>query len=143
MAALDKDRMMRYQVEIKEAQNVLAHIVSESGGEYTRDSLKIRAMKYTLITLVEAICNLCRHILAKKAHTVVEEYLETILKMEEKGFLSKEIANQLIPLTKLRHQLIHSYWKTDDQRLFIETKNSLKIIDQFMSEISQLIANQP
>ena len=56
MAALDKDRMMRYQVEIKEAQNVLAQIVSESGGEYTRDSLKIRAMKYTLITLVEAIC---------------------------------------------------------------------------------------
>jgi uncharacterized protein YutE (UPF0331/DUF86 family) len=129
MAALDQDKLMRYQAEIREAQSVLTQIVSDSVDEYIRDSMKIRAMKYTLIILVEAICNLCRHILAKKAHTVVEEYMETILKMEEKGVLSKGTTNQLVPLAKLRHQLIHGYWKTDDRRLFAETKNNLKTID--------------
>lgn len=141
MGTLDKERMMQYEAEIKEAQNFLAEIISGDINDFTHDSIKIRAMKYTLIVLVEAICNLCRHILAKKAHVVVEEYMEAILKMQEKGFLSDEIVGKLVPLTKLRHQLIHGYWKTDDRRLFVETKNSLAAIDQFIKELNQFLSN--
>jgi uncharacterized protein YutE (UPF0331/DUF86 family) len=140
LGSLDTNKLFRYTAEIREAQDLLAQMTSEDVDQCSRDSIKMRAMKYTLIVLVEAICNLCRHILAKKAHVAVEEYVEAILKMDEKGFLSGEIANSLIPLTKLRHQLIHGYWKTDDRRLFVETKNSLKIIDEFLSEINHFIS---
>lgn len=140
MGSLDKEKILRYTAEIREAQKLLAEMTSEDIDRCSPDSMKMRAMKYTLIVLVEAICNLCRHILAKKAYVVVEEYMEAILKMEEKGFLSGEAANHLIPLTKLRHQLIHGYWKTDDRRLYVETKNSLKIIDGFLSEINHLVS---
>lgn len=139
MAALDKERIIRFEAEIKEARQVLSDITSEEADAFLLDSMKIRAMKYTLIVLVEAICNLCRHILAKRAYTVVEEYMEAILKMREKGMLSEELTNQLIPLTKLRHQLIHGYWKTDDRRLFTETKTSLATIDKFIVEIQLLV----
>ena len=139
MGTLDKERIMQYEAEIKEAQNILAEIISTDINEFIRDSIKIRAMKYTLIVLVEAICNSCRHILAKKAHIVVEEYMEAILKMQEKGFLSDDIVGKLVPLTKLRHQLIHGYWKIEDRRLFIETKNSLASIDQFIKELDQFL----
>jgi uncharacterized protein YutE (UPF0331/DUF86 family) len=139
MAALDKEKVRRLEAEIKEARQVLAEITSEDVNEFWRDPMKIRAMKYTLIVLVEAICNLCRHILAKRAYTVVEEYMEAILKMHEKRMLSEELMNQLVPLTKLRHQLIHGYWKTDDRRLFNETKSSLEIIDKFIQETRQFL----
>jgi len=138
MASLEKDKILRYQAEIKESQAVLAEITSGNIEEAIHNPLKIRAMKYSLILLAEAICNLGRHILAKKAHVAVEEYMETILKMQEKGFLSRELANELTPLMKLRHQLIHGYWKTDDRRLFLETAHSLTIIDKFLSEVSRL-----
>jgi len=105
-----------------------------------RDPMKVKALKYTLIVLVETICNICRHILAKKASVVVEEYMESILKMEEKGFLSEATANRLIPLTKLRHQLIHGYWKTDDKRLIIETKDNIGTIDDFLSQVHRLLS---
>lgn len=81
MAPLDKDKILRYKAEVKEARNVLKEITDESADDYVRDSMKIRALKYTLIILVEGICNLCRYLLAKKAYIVVEEYMETILKM--------------------------------------------------------------
>lgn len=141
MGVIDKDKILQYQAEIREAQNVLAEITLENIDEFIGNSLKIKAMKYTLIILVEAICNLCRHILAKKAHIVVEEYMEAILKMQERKFLSEAVSNRLIPLTKLRHQLIHGYWKTDDRRLFIEAKENLKTIDAFISEIEQFLSN--
>jgi uncharacterized protein YutE (UPF0331/DUF86 family) len=141
MAALDKDKILRYKAEVKEARKALEEITNGSADDYVRDSMKVRALKYTLIILVEGICNLCRHFLAKKAYLVVEEYMETILKMQEKGFLSKEISDKLVPLTKLRHQLIHGYWKTDDRRLYIETKDNLNTIDAFLSEIEQFLSN--
>ena len=137
---MDKDRILRYEAEIKEAQNVLAEITSDSVDEFVRDSMKIKAMKYTLIVLVESICNLCRHMLAKKAHVVVEEYMEAIQQMQEKGFHSGEITNKLIPLTKLRHQLIHGYWKTDDRRLFVETRDNLRAIDEFITELHKCLS---
>jgi len=140
VANLDKHKILLYKAEIKEAQNVLLEITSRNLDEFVQNSMMIRAMKYTLITLVEAICNMCRHILAKKAHTIVEEYVEAVLKMREGGFLSEATVNQLIPLTKLRHQLIHGYWKTDDRRLFVETKEGLKIIDTFLSEINHFVS---
>lgn len=127
---------MQYVAEIKEAQNILAEFILTDVNVFIRDPIKIRAMKYTLIVLVEAICNLCRHILAKKTHVVVEEYMEAILKMQEKDFLSDGMVEKLVPLTKLRHQLIHGYWKTDDRRLFSETKNSLGVIKQFIKDLN-------
>lgn len=136
MAALDQEKVIRFLAEIEDARQVLSEIISGDANEFLRDPIKIRAMKYTLIVMVEVICNLCRHVLAKRAHTVVEEYMEAILKMQEKGMLSDELVNQLIPLIKLRHQLIHGYWKTDDRRLFTETKSGLETIDKFMEEIS-------
>jgi uncharacterized protein YutE (UPF0331/DUF86 family) len=141
LAHLDKDKILRYKAEIREDQNVLAQITSEDAADFIRDPLKIRALKYTLIVLVEAICNLCRHVLAKKAYILIEEYMEAILKMQEKAFLSEKIAGKLIPFTRLRHQLIQGYWKTDDRRLFIETKENLKTIDEFLSEIDQFLSH--
>lgn len=142
MAALDKEKIAPFAAEIKEARELLADITSGELNHFLSDPIKIRAMKYTLIVMVEAICNLCRHVLAKRTNTVVEEHLEAILKMQEKGLLSVELVNQLVPLTKLRHQLIHGYWKIDDGRLFAETKASLKVIDQFLDFIQGLISKK-
>lgn len=141
MGMIDKEKVKQYEAEIKEALNVLTQITSSDMEDFIRDDMKIRAMKYTIIVLAEAICNLNRHILAKKAWLVVEEYIEAILKMQEKGFLSQEIANSLIPLIKLRHQLIHGYWKTDDRRLFAETKNNLNTINLFIRAIEKIISD--
>ncbi|MGQ9695163.1 MAG: type VII toxin-antitoxin system HepT family RNase toxin [Thermodesulfobacteriota bacterium] len=141
MGMIDKEKVKQYEAEIKEALNVLTQITSSDMEDFIRDDMKIRAMKYTIIVLAEAICNLNRHILAKKAWLVVEEYIEAILKMQEKGFLSQEIANSLIPLIKLRHQLIHGYWKTDDRRLFAETKNNLNTVNLFIKAIEKIISD--
>lgn len=139
MSTVDQERIGFYKAEILEAQDFLSQITLAEIEDFINDPFKIRAFKYTIIILVEAIANLARHILAKKAHVVIEEYMEALLKMQEKGFLSEEISKSLIPLIKLRHQLIHGYWKTDDRRLFLETKNSLQKINEFISEIDKII----
>lgn len=118
MADLDKGRVLRYQAEIKEARNFLLTLISQNMEETVRDETKVKSLKYTFVILAEAISNLCRHVLAKMAFAAVEEYVESIVKMQEKGFLSVDTGNRLIPLMKLRHQLIHGYWKIDTKGCF-------------------------
>lgn len=57
MAALDREKVARFEAEIKESRAILAEITSEEVNDFLRDPMKIRAMKYTLIVLVEMICN--------------------------------------------------------------------------------------
>ncbi|MBI5194539.1 MAG: DUF86 domain-containing protein [Nitrospirae bacterium] len=136
MPDINRERVEQYLAEIKESLTVLRDITTKSDVEgFVVDSIKVRAVKYTIVIMVEAICNLFRHILAKKFHVVVEEYMEAVIKSREKGILSRNISERLIPLTKLRHQLIHGYWKTDDRRLFEETRDNLDIIESFLTEI--------
>ena len=140
MPDIDRERVDRYLVEIRESLAVLKNITDGSSVEdFAGDQIKVRAMKYTLVVMVEAICNLFRHILAKRFHQVVEEYMETVIKIREKGVLSKAIAEKLIPLTKLRHQLIHGYWKTDNKRLFEETRDNLSAIETLMTEMNTFL----
>lgn len=139
MSEIDRERVTQYLVEIKESLSVLRDITSTTNVEnFVKDDLKIRAMKYTLIVMVETMCNLFRHILAKKWHIGVEEYMEAAIKMRDKRVLSERLYEQLIPLIKLRHQLIHGYWKTDNRRLFEETRQSLWIIDQLITEMKEI-----
>ena len=139
MSEIDRERVTQYLAEIKESLSVLRDITSTATVEdFVKDDLKIRAAKYTLIVMVETICNLFRHILAKKWHIGVEEYMEAAIKMRDKGVLSERLYEQLIPLIKLRHQLIHGYWKTDNRRLFEETRESLWIIDQLITEMKEV-----
>jgi uncharacterized protein YutE (UPF0331/DUF86 family) len=137
MPDIDRKRVEQYLVEIIESLTVLKNLTDGSNvGDFAGDQVKVRAMKYTLVVMVEAICNLFRHILAKRYHEVVEEYMETVIKIREKGVLSTSILEKLIPLTKLRHQLIHGYWKTDDRRLFEETRDSLAVIEALITEMN-------
>jgi len=136
---IDKKRVIQYLAEIRESLSMLKDITSTPVDDFVKDAIKIRAMKYTLIVLVETICNLFRHILAKKWHISVEEYMEAVIKMRDMGMVSERVYDKLIPLVKLRHQLIHGYWKTDDRRLFEETRQSLWIIEELIREMKKLV----
>ncbi len=91
MAALDMGKILQYEAEIKGAINVLTEITSQDLVDSVRDSLKIRALKYTLIVLVEAICNLCRHILAKKAFVAVKNIGKRLSECRKENIFQKKL----------------------------------------------------
>lgn len=59
MAGLDKDKILRYEAEIKEAQNVLLEITSHDVNEFVQNSMMIGAMKYNLIGVLLVWYDFC------------------------------------------------------------------------------------
>jgi len=74
---VDRIRLKRYLTEIKRNSNELRGLLEKN--QLTPDSLELKAAKYLLIELAEAMSNTIQHILAKDKGIAVSGYIDTIL----------------------------------------------------------------
>jgi uncharacterized protein YutE (UPF0331/DUF86 family) len=116
----DPIRIKRYLAEIRRNSLELNQLIDQN--ELSANSVPLKAAKYILIELAEAISNAIQHILAKDKGIAVSGYIDAILKGHENGILSEDLFQRLKPFFDFRNSLIHRYSTVDDVRLidFIE-----------------------
>ena len=130
---VDRIRLKRYLTEIKRNSNELRGLLEKN--QLTPDSLELKAAKYLLIELAEAMSNTIQHILAKDKGIAVSGYIDTILKGYEQGLISKALFDRLKPFFDFRNSLIHRYWVIDDSRLIENILQGRDDFEQFVREI--------
>ncbi len=99
------------------------------------DSIELKAAKYILIELSEAISNTLQHILAKDKGIAVNGYIDTIVKGHKTGVISLEMFNKMKPFFDFRNSLGHRYWTIDDARLIENIIAGYKDFSRFSDEI--------
>ena len=67
------------------------------------------ALKYLLIEAVEAITEICQHILARAKGASCSGYIDCIVKAGENGLITPTLANKLRRLADLRNSLIPNF----------------------------------
>ena len=134
---IDRARLKRFINEIIKNSNELKQLVKEN--TLTPNSLALKAAKYLLIELAEAISNLIQHILAKEKGIIVSGYIDTIVKAYENNLISKELYNKLRPFFDFRNSLIHRYWQVDDELLIKNIIKGKDDLEQFVREIEGII----
>ncbi len=134
---IDRARLKRFINEIIKNSNELKQLVKEN--TLTPNSLALKAAKYLLIELAEAISNVIQHILAKEKGIIVSGYIDTIVKAYENNLISKELYNKLRPFFDFRNSLIHRYWQIDDELLIRNIIKGKDDFDQFVEEIKKVI----
>ena len=107
--------------------------------EIVPDSIPLKAAKYILIELAEAMSNTIQHILAKEKGTAVSGYIDTVLKAHDNGIISDDLFQRLKPFFDFRNSLIHRYWIIDDQRLIFSIQSGRNDFDRFLEEIEAYI----
>jgi uncharacterized protein YutE (UPF0331/DUF86 family) len=108
-------------------------------GVLAPDSTELKAAKYLLIELAEAMSNCLQHILAKQKGIAVSGYIDTIAKGYKEGILSERLFKRLKPFFDFRNSLIHRYWTVDDEKLIENIKAGLNDFDQFVDETETYI----
>lgn len=135
---IDIKRLNQYLYEIKENTDELKTIL---GGyrkeEILSDKISIKAIKYTLIEIAEAVALVLQHILAKGYGMPVKGYIDTIRKAHEKGIIDSRLYESLKPFFDFRNTLIHRYWEIKDeiiiQNLYDEYMKFYEFIDTIRS----------
>ena len=111
----DPIRIKHYLSEIRRNSLELNQLIDQN--ELTVNSVPLKAAKYILIELAEAISNAIQHILAKDKGIAVSGYIDTISKAYESGLISEKLFQKLKPFFDFRNSLIHRYWTIDDTLL--------------------------
>ena len=112
---VDRIRIKGFLMEIRKNSQALNDLIKQNN--LHPDSLQLKAAKYILIELAEAMANVLQHILAKEHGVAVSGYLDTVAKGVAYGVLSEELHSRLKPFFAFRNSLVHRYWSVDDAML--------------------------
>jgi len=135
----DKVRIQSYLAEIRKNSLELNELIDAN--DLTVDSVPLKAAKYLLIELAEAMSNTIQHILAKEKGVAVSGYIDTVVKGHDHGILSDDLFQRLKPFFDFRNSLIHRYWIVDDQRLIGNILSGRNDFERFLSEIETYLKN--
>jgi len=129
----DPIRIKSYFAEIRKNSSELNELIDQN--ELKAESLPLKAAKYLLIELAEAMSNTIQHILAKEKGVAVSGYIDSVVKAQEHGLISAELFQRLKPFFDFRNSLIHRYWNVDDQRLIGNILSGRNDFELFISKI--------
>ena len=134
----DPIRIKSYFAEIRKNSSELNQLIDQN--ELRAESLPLKAAKYLLIELAEAMSNTIQHILAKEKGVAVSGYIDSVAKANQHGLISVDMFQRLKPFFDFRNSLIHRYWSIDDDRLIENIKTGRDDFDRFVEEIEAYLA---
>lgn len=134
----DPIRIKSYFAEIRKNSSELNQLIDQN--ELKVESLPLKAAKYLLIELAEAMSNTIQHILAKEKGVAVSGYIDSVAKANQHGLISADMFQRLKPFFDFRNSLIHRYWSIDDDRLIENIKTGRDDFDRFVEEIEIYLA---
>ena len=134
---IDTVRLKKHLSDIVRSAHDLKKIVDQN--TLLPDSIELKAAKYLLIELAEAMSNTLQHILAKEKGIAVSGYIDTIAKGYNEGIISKELFQKLKPFFDFRNSLVHRYWIIDDEKLIANIQSGKDDFNQFAKELESYI----
>lgn len=130
---IDEIRIQMYLSEIRRNGLALRDLLERN--ELVPDSVALKAAKYILIELAEAMSNTIQHLLAKDKGVAVSGYVDAVVKAFENGLVDKNLFDRLKPFFDFRNSLVHRYWRIDDRRLIDNIRDGKDDFDLFISQI--------
>lgn len=130
---VDPIRIKQYLSEIRKNSLELNGLIDQN--RLVPDSIPLKAAKYMLIELAEAMSNAIQHILAREKGLALSGYIDAVLKAYENGLISEPLFERLKPFFDFRNSLIHRYWTIEDARLIDNILKGRGDFDRFIEEI--------
>ena len=134
---VDSVRLKKYLADIVRSANELKKIIEQNSLE--PGTIELKAAKYILIELAEAMSNTLQHVLAKQKGIAVSGYIDTIVKGRKEGIISEGLFQKLKPFLDFRHSLVHRYWIIDEEKLIANIEAGRDDFDQFAEELENYI----
>lgn len=139
---MDLDRINKAKGDLIAVYSQMNTLLAPGKEEFLADTRNSLALKYLLIETVEAIADICQHLLAKTKGIPCEGYVDCAIKAGREGLIHAELANKLRRLADLRNSLIHRYWIIDDEMLYDQSAENKEDIVDFVSQIELFLASQ-
>jgi len=101
---------------------------------------EILALERAVHRIIEAMLDVCRHLVAVYSLGLAESYGEYALKLAKAGKMPKELAETVSRLVGLRNILVHRYLEVDVDKLYSAAREIAEA-EEFIEWVQSLISN--
>lgn len=129
MTPINAEVVTRLIAEMEQAVAKLRSLSNLSQDKFLADSNFYDAAKYNLIVAVEALIDLCNHIIAQERLGKPEEYADVLRIIGDRLSLDADFIIKLEKMAKFRNLIVHLYWKVDNAEVYNILKNNLDDFD--------------
>ena len=134
------DKTGKLSYEFQKALNHLRRLSLTEKSAFLKDPDKISSAKYNFIVAIEAVIDLCNHIIAANMLRTPEDYADTFRVMGEAGVFTQEQINSLARMAKFRNRLIHIYWDVDEELLYQYLQNNLDGLEGAFTQLKKIFS---
>lgn len=135
------EKVKALEKDLLDTSSGIKSIIAMKEDSFLKDQKNIYSLRYLLIEAVEAMANICNHILARITGQVPKGYPDCFEKLSDAKIITKELADRLKKVASLRNIIIHKYWEIDDSKVFKYTKENVGDLEEFLREINRFIKN--
>jgi len=133
------DRILKAKMDLVRVSDQIDQLFGNEVKDYLSDPRNALSLKYLLIEAVEAMADICQHLLAKAKGMVCEGYVDCLVKAGEAGIITTALAKKLRKLADLRNILIHRYWVIDDEKIYTQTMKNKRNLREFIDQADGFI----
>lgn len=102
---------------------------------FLTDDIVRSAIERKLQVSLEAVLDICDHVINEKGFRKPEDYKDNIYVMCENGVLLKEFGEKFSGVAGFRNILVHDYVEIDNEKVYQHFKNDAGDIEKFMRHV--------
>jgi len=104
---------------------------------FLSDVDKIAGAKYHFIIAIEAVVDICNHIISKNGFRLPNDYADTFNVLGEKNLIDKDLVIRLKNMVRFRNRLVHIYWNVDDEVVYETLQSDLGDFTAFFKHLKE------
>ncbi|HHV64373.1 MAG TPA: DUF86 domain-containing protein [Peptococcaceae bacterium] len=134
---VDKDILQKKAQYIEQTLAKLRILREKTSVEFLGSFQNVDAAKHNLQVAIEAIIDICNHIVARERYGLPNSSVESIDLLFNHGILDEELTKRLRSMVKFRNRIVHLYQEVDDQQVYRILQEDLKDFEAFLGVINR------
>lgn len=139
---MDRELVERKLRELERYTRELKRLRGKSLKELKASLSASWAVEHGLQLAIQTLIDIGNHLLASLSEHQIEDYVDVIDKMGERGILPAAFARRIREMAGFRNILVHEYVEVDLETVHDVLKNRLSDFDQFAQHIERYLAKR-
>jgi len=133
---VDESRILHNLQAITDSLSKLEELAQMGGDVFLTDFRSIDSAKYNLQTSIEAMIDICNHIISRKRLRVPATNVESFEVVSEAGLLPADALPVYRSMARFRNRIVHMYDDVDDSQIHEILQTRLDDIRAFVQHVA-------
>lgn len=136
---VDEQRVAEKLRMIRENLDKLSLFKGVPVHSFISDFKEYDSAKYNLQTTIEAMLDICNHIIARNAYEVPKTNADAFRLLCRKKILSADMEDTYTAMARFRNRVVHLYDQVDSREIFRMINENLADFERFLEDIKNVM----